>query len=87
MGMFDFLRPRKDTADTAKNRLQFLIAQTRHADNEPDYLPIMRSEILAVIKKYFKDIDDSAVNVAMQKDGSLAVLDIRVDLPDEPPSN
>ncbi|MEF2148059.1 cell division topological specificity factor MinE [Luteimonas sp. FXH3W] len=82
MGMFDFLKRDRSTAETAKNRLQVLIAQSRQSANEPDYLPILRQELLAVIKKYVKGVDDGAVNVAMQKDGSLDVLDIRVDLPE-----
>ncbi len=82
MGMFDFLKRDRSTAETAKNRLQVLIAQSRQSSSEPDYLPILRQELLAVIKKYVKGVDDGAVNVAMQKDGSLDVLDIRVDLPE-----
>lgn len=82
MGMFDFLtRPRK-TSETAKNRLQFIIAQQRGSSSEPDYLPLMRQELLAVIQKYVTGIDADAVKVNVSKEGDFDVLDIKVDLPD-----
>ena len=83
MGMFDFLKRERNTADSAKGRLQFLIAQQRGSNSsEPDYLPLMRSELLAVIKKYVTGLDDDAVHVNVEKSGDYDVLDIRVDLPD-----
>ena len=44
MSIFDFLRPRKNTAQTAKNRLQIIIAQERSSASAPDYLPLMQRE-------------------------------------------
>ena len=53
MGIFSFFRSRqKGTANTAKERLQVLIAH-QHADSAgPDYLPMLKKDILNVIKKY-----------------------------------
>lgn len=84
MGMFDFLKPRRDTAGTAKSRLQVIIAQQRAGGNEsgPDYLPLLREELMAVIKKYVEGIGDDAVKVNVEKAGEFDVLDIKVDLPD-----
>ena len=42
MSIFDFLKPKKTTAITAKNRLQIIIAQERSSAGAPDYLPLMR---------------------------------------------
>ena len=77
MGVFDFLRAKKDTASTAKNRLQIIIAQERSSRGAPDYLPLLRRELLDVIKKYV-NVDVDAVKVDVIKDGDHDVLDISV---------
>ena len=82
MGMFDFLKAKKNTAETAKNRLQIIIAQERSTRGGPDYLPLLQRELLEVIKKYV-NIDADAVRVDLVKDGDNDVLDISVALPDD----
>lgn len=79
--MFDFLKAKKNTAETAKNRLQIIIAQERGSRGAPDYLPLLRRELLEVIKKYV-NVDADAVKVDLLKDGDHDVLDISVALPD-----
>ena len=81
MGLFDFLKAKKNTAETAKNRLQIIIAQERSSAGAPDYLPLMRREILEVIRKYV-NVDVDAVRVDVVKDGEHDVLDISVALPE-----
>ncbi|WCE03109.1 cell division topological specificity factor MinE [Pseudoxanthomonas sp. JBR18] len=81
MGMFDFLKAKKNTAETAKNRLQIIIAQERNQRGGPDYLPLLQRELLEVIKKYV-NIDADAVKVDLLKDGDHDVLDISVALPE-----
>ena len=81
MGMFDFLKAKKNTAETAKNRLQIIIAQERSSRGAPDYLPLLRRELLEVIKKYV-NVDVDAVKVDLVKDGDHDVLDISVALPE-----
>ena len=83
MGVFDFLRTKKTTAETAKNRLQIIIAQERSTRGGPDYLPLLQRELLEVIKKYV-NIDADAVRVDLVKDGEHDVLDISVALPEGP---
>ena len=68
-------------AQTAKNRLQIIIAQERSTHGAPDYLPLMRREILEVIRKYV-NVDVDAVKVDVVKDGEHDVLDISVSLPE-----
>ena len=82
MGQLDFLRQKKTTAETAKNRLQIIIAQERSTRGGPDYLPLLQRELLEVIKKYV-NIDADAVRVDLVKDGANDVLDISVALPDD----
>lgn len=81
MGLFDFLKAKKNTAETAKNRLQIIIAQERTSRGGPDYLPLLRRELLEVIKKYV-NVDAEAVKVDVIKDGEHDVLDISVALPE-----
>lgn len=82
MGLLDFLKSKKNTAETAKNRLQIIIAQERNHRGGPDYLPLMQRELLEVIKKYV-NIDADAVRVDLVKDGEPDVLDITVALPED----
>ena len=81
MGLFDFLKAKKNTAETAKNRLQIIIAQERSSRGAPDYLPLLRRELLEVIKKYV-NVDVDAVKVDLITDGDHDVLDISVALPE-----
>jgi cell division topological specificity factor len=82
MGLLEVLRQKKNTAETAKNRLQIIIAQERSTRGGPDYLPLLQRELLEVIKKYV-NIDADAVKVDLVKDGANDVLDISVALPDD----
>ena len=83
MGLFDIFKAKKSTAETAKNRLQIIIAQERSTRGGPDYLPLLQRELLEVIKKYVH-IDADAVKVDLVKDGEHDVLDISVALPEGP---
>ena len=79
MGMFDFLKPKKETASIAKDRLRIIVAQERTTRGAPDYLPTLQRELLEVIKKYV-NVDAEAVNVKLIKEGEHDVLDISVSL-------
>jgi cell division topological specificity factor len=81
MGMFDFLKAKKNTASIAKDRLRIIIAQERSNAGGPDYLPLLRRELLEVIRKYV-NVDVDAVKVDVVKDGEHEVLDISVSLPE-----
>ena len=81
MGLYDILKAKKNPAETAKNRLQIIIAQERSSRGAPDYLPLLRRELLEVIKKYV-NVDVDAVKVDLIKDGDHDVLDISVALPE-----
>jgi cell division topological specificity factor len=82
MSLFDFLKPRKNTASIAKERLRIIVAQERTHRGAPDYLPLLQRELLEVIRKYVS-VDVDAVKVEMAKDGDHDVLDISVALPDD----
>ena len=82
MSIFDFLKPKKNTASIAKERLRIIVAQERTHRGAPDYLPLLQRELLEVIRKYVS-VDVDAVKVEMAKDGDHDVLDISVALPDD----
>jgi len=81
MGLFDFLKAKKNTASIAKDRLRIIIAQERTAHGGPDYLPLLRRELLEVIRKYVS-VDADAVKVDRVREGEHDVLDISVSLSD-----
>ena len=85
MALFDFLKPKKNTASIAKERLRIIVAQERTHRGAPDYLPLLQRDLLEVIRKYVS-VDVDAVKVEMAKDGDHDVLDISVALPEDRPA-
>ena len=81
MGIFDFLKPRQQSANTAKSRLQLIIAEQRSEAGAPDYLPRLRQELIELIRQYVHVPEDS-IKVSKEKHGDYDVLDISVELPD-----
>lgn len=82
MGLFDYFRNEKKTsASVAKERLQILIAHERLDRNGPDFLPEMRRDIMAVIRKYV-EISEDQVNVEYEKGDDVDVLALNIALPE-----
>lgn len=85
MGIFSFFRSKQPpkSANLAKERLQVLIAHER-VDNRtgPDYLPLLKQDILDVIKKYVQ-IGDDQVSVQLDSQANCDVLELNITLPDE----
>ena len=81
MGIFDFLKPKSNSAYDAKSRLQFIVAQQRGEAGAPDFLPRLRLELIEVIRKYVH-VPEDAIKVSKEKHGDYDVLDISVELPD-----
>jgi cell division topological specificity factor len=84
MSFLSFLVGEKNqTASVAKERLQIILAHERSGRNpaEPDYLPDLQRELLAVISKYIKiNVDDIKVN--LERQDNLEVLEVKIELPD-----
>lgn len=68
------------SAHTAKDRLKIVIAQERSAQENPDFLPLLHKEILAVIEKYMR-ISSDMVEVDFSHHDKSAVLKLNVILP------
>jgi cell division topological specificity factor len=69
------------SAHTARDRLKIVIAQERSAQGQPDFLPLLHKEILAVIEKYMR-ISAEMVEVDFSHHDQSAVLKLNVILPD-----
>ncbi|MBL4607522.1 MAG: cell division topological specificity factor MinE [Pseudomonadales bacterium] len=82
MGILNFFRKQeKNSAATAKERLQIVVAHERSKRDEDDFLPKLKKEILEVIAKYVKiDMDDVAVSLD-QSDANCSILELNVTLP------
>jgi len=82
MGILDFLKRKPEpSAGIAKERLRIIVAQERSTRGAPDYLPMMRNELLEVIKKYVH-VDLDAININVEHDSGHEVLELSVALPD-----
>ncbi|WP_019028113.1 cell division topological specificity factor MinE [Colwellia piezophila] len=88
MALLDYFLRKKDkpatTASKAKERLQIIVAHERNSRNkQPDYLPQLTEDILAVLRKYIKVSDESFSINLDNKDGNLNVLELNIELHDE----
>ncbi|GLQ90059.1 cell division topological specificity factor MinE [Dyella flagellata] len=82
MGILDFLKRKPEpTAAVAKERLRIIVAQERSTRGAPDYLPVLRSELLEVIKKYV-NVDLEAISINVERDSGHEVLELSVALPE-----
>jgi cell division topological specificity factor len=80
MGLMDLFRRTPPSASVAKERLRIIVAQERNGRGGPDYLPMLRRELLEVIRKYVK-VDPDAVKVNFERDEGHDVLELSVSLP------
>ncbi|MBA4253081.1 MAG: cell division topological specificity factor MinE [Comamonadaceae bacterium] len=79
-----FLGEKKQTASIAKDRLQIILAHERsgrHA-SEPDYLPQLQRELIAVISKYVH-VNPGDIRVNLERQENLDVLEVKIELPEK----
>jgi cell division topological specificity factor len=84
MSLLSFLLgEKKKTAAVAKERLQIILAHERSGRNagQPDYLPALQRELVAVISKYVK-INPDDLKVHFERQDDLEVLEVKIELPD-----
>src|SRR5688572_20427106 len=83
MGLLDLFRSRnRGSANVAKERLRIIVAQERSVRGAPDYLPLLKRELLEVIRKYV-NVDPEAVQVEVDREDGHEVLELSVTLPDK----
>lgn len=84
MSLLSFLLgEKKKTASVAKERLQIILAHERSGRNagEPDYLPALQRELVAVIGKYIR-INPDDIKVQLERQDNLDVLEVKIELPE-----
>ena len=83
MNIFDFFRERKKEtpASIAKERLSIIVAHERGQRSQPDYLPALQRDLVAVISKYIK-INPADIKVHLERQDNLEVLEVKIELPD-----
>ncbi|GAC1538880.1 MAG: cell division topological specificity factor MinE [Ramlibacter sp.] len=76
-------RKRRGSASVAKERLQIILAHERSGRNaaEPDYLPALQRDLIAVISKYIR-IDPKDIKVQLDRQDNLEVLEVKIELPE-----
>jgi cell division topological specificity factor len=80
MGLLALFRRTPPTASLARERLRIIVAQERSHRGAPDYLPMLRGELLDVIRKYVK-VDVEAIQINLEKEDGHEVLELSVALP------
>lgn len=80
MGLLALFRRNPPSAAVAKERLRIIVAQERSTRGGPDYLPLLRRELLEVIRKYVK-VEPDAVKVNVEREDGREVLELSVSLP------
>ena len=86
MSLLSFLLgEKKKTASVAKERLQIILAHERSGRNagQPDYLPALQRELVAVISKYVS-INADDIKVHLERQDNLEVLEVKIELPEGP---
>ncbi|GAP34461.1 cell division topological specificity factor MinE [Piscinibacter sakaiensis] len=84
MSLLSFLLgEKKKTAAVAKERLQIILAHERSGSRagQPDYLPALQRELVAVISKYVA-INPADLKVSLERQDNLEVLEVKIELPD-----
>ena len=73
---------KQKTASIAKERLQLIIAHERNGpSSQPDFLPALQKELIAVISKYVS-VNPDDIKVSLEKQGNYEVLEVNIVLPE-----
>ncbi|WP_418316855.1 cell division topological specificity factor MinE [Piscinibacter sakaiensis] len=84
MSLLSFLLgEKKKSASIAKDRLQIILAHERSGSRagQPDYLPALQRELVAVISKYVA-VNAEDIKVSLERQDDLEVLEVKIELPD-----
>ena len=84
MSLFDLFRSKRSSASIAKERLQIIISHERQSEKRgPDYLPLLRQELIAVIARYV-NINEQQITVQLEREDNCSILELNITLPDMP---
>ncbi len=74
------LGEKKRSANTAKGRLQLILAHDRSGRFSSDFLPQLQKELVSVILKYVQ-INPNDIKVNLEKQDSLELLEVKIEIP------
>jgi cell division topological specificity factor len=82
MSMFGFFfKPRPaNSAQTAKERLQILLAHERVDRSNSELLPLLQREILEVIRRHMQ-VNSDTVDIKLERGEEISSLEINIELP------
>ncbi|MEM6944086.1 MAG: cell division topological specificity factor MinE [Pseudomonadota bacterium] len=80
--MLSFFRRARPSspADTAKDRLQILLAHERTGRSSPEVLPLLQRDIMEAIERHMKVGSDS-VDIRIERADDFSTLEINIELP------
>ena len=82
MSMFSFFRRPREvrSADSAKDRLQILLAHERTCCSSPEVLPLLQRDIMNAIERHMRVGSDS-VEITIERGDDLSTLEINIEMP------
>ena len=83
MGWLDYFRARRPvatSAESAKERLQIVLAHERIGRTREDFLPKLQQELVAVVARYVS-IDPNKVQISLDRGPDISTLEIEIELP------
>lgn len=80
--MLSFFRRTRQpsSAESARDRLQILLAHERAGRDGPEYLPLLQRDILEVIRRHTR-VEGDSVDIKVQRGDDLSTLEINIELP------
>jgi cell division topological specificity factor len=79
MNWFAALAKRK-SASVARERLQILLTHERVRSGQPDLLPILREEVIAVVARHVA-VEPDKVQVRIERGKAVSLLEIDIEIP------
>ena len=74
------LKKQQKSKESAKSRLQLVLIHDRESREGPDFLPQLKLDIIAAIKKYIPISDEQVmVNVSQKDDTSMMEVSVSLD--------
>jgi cell division topological specificity factor len=82
MSMFSFFRRPREvrSAESAKDRLQILLAHERTSCSSPEVLPLLQRDIMDAIERHMRVGGDN-VEITIERGDDLSTLEINIELP------
>jgi cell division topological specificity factor len=79
MNLLDFFLNNRKTAQKAKERLQILVSHQRATNNDLDFIPKLKQELINVISKYVS-VDNEQIQVELQQNENCSTLELNITL-------